>query len=72
MDPKVKKRYQDTPIKYRKLYLRCAEGTASKKDAIKMQCLECWGWNQKETTSCNNTACPLFQYRPYKDSKVVV
>ncbi len=34
------------------------------REAIRMQCLECWGYVKAETAACDNYACPLFAYRP--------
>ena len=60
----VTKRRQDMPRQYRKLYGRVMAGKASPRQAIKMQCLECWGWVRTETAKCDNYACPLYAYRP--------
>ena len=65
---RIAKRRADTPKKYRKLYGRCMSGEASPRNAIRMQCLECWGWVQTETARCDNVCCPLFWYRPYQKS----
>ena len=54
------------PRKYRKLYSRVISGKASPREAIKMQCLECWAYVAAETTKCDNYACPLFRYRPFQ------
>jgi hypothetical protein len=63
----IDKRMSDVPIKYKKLYKRCISGQASPRMAIKMHCLECWGWQNKETMACDNAACPLFNHRPYQN-----
>lgn len=54
------------PSKYRPLYDRCISGEASPQEAVKMQCLQCWGWSQGQTANCDNYACPLFSYRPHR------
>ena len=54
------------PKRYRVLYDRCTSGKASPRQAIRMQCLECYGWVQTETAQCDNVCCPLFRYRPYQ------
>ena len=64
---RIAKRRADTPLLYQKLYDRCMNGEASPRQAIKMQCLECWGWVRAETATCDNVACPLYQYRPYQE-----
>lgn len=56
------------PKLYRKLYDRVMAGKASPRDAIKMQCLECWAYVRAETQACDNYACPLHAYRPYQKS----
>jgi hypothetical protein len=63
---RIARRRADTPKRYRKLYDRCMAAKASPRDAIRMQCLECWAWVQTETAQCDNCACPLFRYRPYQ------
>ena len=65
-EERISKRRADMPSRYRKLYDRCMSGKGSPREAIKMQCLECWAWVQTETKLCDNYACPLFSYRPYK------
>lgn len=63
---RVAKHRADMPELYRKMFDRCTSGKASPREAIKMQCLECWGYVRAETTACDNCACPLFAYRPYQ------
>ncbi|HEG43599.1 MAG TPA: hypothetical protein ENH94_06075 [Phycisphaerales bacterium] len=63
---RVDKRRAEMPSRYRKLYDRVMSGVASPREAIRMQCLECWGYVKAETATCDNYACPLFAYRPYQ------
>ena len=63
---KISQRRTDMPKRYRKLYDKVTSGKASPRDAIRMQCLECYGWVQTETKKCDNYACPLYGYRPYQ------
>jgi hypothetical protein len=56
----------EMPKLYRKLYDRVMFGEASPREAIKMQCLECYGHTRTETQKCNNYLCPLYHHRPYK------
>ena len=65
---RIKRHREDIPKLYLQLYDRVMSGGRSRKDAIKLQCLECWGFAIKETQACNNFACPLFQLRPYRKS----
>lgn len=63
---RIAKRRADMPEKYRKQYDRCTSGEASPRQAIKMQCLECWGWVLAEVKECDNYPCPLYRYRPFQ------
>ena len=63
---RIAERRADMPKKYRKLYDKVMAGKASPRDAIRMQCLECFAWVQTETKKCDNCACPLYRYRPYQ------
>ena len=63
---RVAKQRNEVPSKFRKLYDRVMSGKASPRQAIKMQCLECFGYVQTETGRCDNYACPLYAYRPYR------
>jgi len=56
------------PSKYRKLYDRVFTGKASPRQAIKLHCLECFGYVQTETRRCDNHLCNLYRYRPYQKS----
>ena len=40
----------------------------SKKAATKAFCLECVQWHKDEVRLCTSLACPLYPYRPYKES----
>jgi hypothetical protein len=64
---RIAKRRADMPKQYRKLYDRVVVGKASPRNAIKMQCLECWAYVRLETQTCDNYACPLYAYRPYQN-----
>lgn len=54
------------PTRYKKMFDRCIAGTASPREAIKMQCLECWGYGQADAADCQGYACPLFAYNPLR------
>lgn len=56
------------PSKYRKLCDRVLTGKASPREAIKLQCLACFGYFQSEMVQCNSYLCPLYRYRPYQKS----
>ncbi len=56
------------PSKYRKLCDRVLAGTASPREAIKLQCLACFGYYQSEMVQCDSYLCSLYRYRPYQKS----
>lgn len=47
---------------------RAWQGTASKRDAIKAKCLECTVGMRAEIRDCTSYTCPLFEYRPFRES----
>ena len=65
-EQRIKEHRTDVPRKYRKLYDKVMRGEASPREAIRLQCLECWAYIKTETELCDNYACPLYAYRPYK------
>lgn len=40
----------------------------SMKAGVKAFCLECVCWQKEEVRKCNDLACPLSPYRPYKEA----
>jgi len=59
--------YRDgIPPKYRKLYDRVMSGAASPREAIKLHCLDCWGYARREAEECCGFKCALYLYRPYQ------
>lgn len=63
---RIAKQRSEMPSKHRKLYDKVMSGKASPRKAINMMCLECWGYVKTETATCDNFACPLYAYRPYR------
>ena len=63
---KIENQRADIRPKYRKLFDRVKEGKASPREAIKLQCLECYGYVQAETEKCDDYLCHLYHYRPYQ------
>ncbi len=63
VDPK---RLRQMPPTYRRSYVRAVRGGASLREAIKMQCAECCGYDREAVTECPATACPLWHYRPWQ------
>lgn len=56
---------RQVPESFSKLYERTQSGKASSRQAIKMQCAECVGYDRDEITNCTDTGCPLYYYRPF-------
>ena len=69
MSPEKRKREKiaSVPRLYRKMVQKAIHGSASPRDAIKAQCLECVGYVRAEVISCPSFTCPLYMYRPYKE-----
>lgn len=53
----------DVPNRYRKLYDRAAAGTCSPRQAIRMHCAMCMGWEATAVPTCTAPSCPLFAFR---------
>lgn len=64
---RIIRRRSFVPAKYKRMFDRCISGTASPRDAIKMHCLECWGYVLDEAANCDNCACPLFCYNTHRN-----
>lgn len=54
------------PEKYTALDERAKNG--SRKAAIRLQCLQCVGYDTKEVRACTATDCPLYRYREKGES----
>lgn len=54
-------KFEDIPKKYRGLYVKGRNG--SRKAAIRVKCLECCGFEEKEVRGCTDPGCPLYAYR---------
>ena len=53
--------------KYRRQYKKAMTGK-SLRSAVNSFCLECVAYERVEVAKCTDTGCPLFQYRPYKNT----
>ena len=49
------------PNKYKGLHIKARNG--SRKAAIRMKCLECVGYSEKEVRECTEPECSLYRYR---------
>jgi len=55
---------EETPRKYRGLWDKGIKGN-SRAAAIRLYCLECVSYVQKEVHLCASKTCPLYKYRMY-------
>jgi hypothetical protein len=53
---------KDVPPKYRATYDRAMAGR-SRKDAMRLSCLMCQGWDQTGVRDCPSRGCPSHPYR---------
>lgn len=58
------------PVKHRGMHAKALLKECSPAAAIKAKCHDCVGWEdvQKAIGGCSSYACPLWQWRPYRDS----
>lgn len=54
------------PPKYLKMYDRVMAGEGSPRQAIKLQCLACWGWSRSDAAECGGYDCTLYPYNPFQ------
>jgi len=64
---KIDRRRANIPRIHRKTYDKAMHGK-SLRSAVKAFCLECVCWQKEEVRACTDYACPLYPYRPYKES----
>ena len=53
------------PPKYRKMYDRVMAGNGTPRQAIRLQCLACWGWVKSDAAECGGYDCTLYPYNPF-------
>lgn len=63
---RIIRRRSFVPTKYKRMFDRCIAGTASPREAIKLHCLECWGYSLDDAADCQGYACPLYAYNPLR------
>ncbi|KPJ68577.1 MAG: hypothetical protein AMJ43_00045 [Coxiella sp. DG_40] len=66
-EEQIEQRCQQMPDIHLANYKRAMRGR-SMKAAIKAFCLECVCWQKEEVRLCTDLGCPLYPYRPYKNS----
>jgi hypothetical protein len=60
------RRMESCPVSARTLLARCWSKKASPRQAVKAFCHECCGYDRAAIAECAASACPLWNYRPYK------
>lgn len=45
---------------------RSWRGVCSPRTAIKLQCLDCCGEDERAITECGDRCCPLWRFRPFQ------
>lgn len=53
------------PPKYLKMYDRVISGKGTPRQAIRLQCLACWGWSKSDAADCGGQDCTLYPYNPF-------
>lgn len=66
-EQRIAKRRAGMPRIYRANYDKAMSGK-SLRAATKAFCLECVQWQREEVRACPSVACPLYPYRPYRES----
>lgn len=64
------KMFEQIPVRYKKTWLDCFEGKATRNAAIRAKCLECVGYEavQENVGDCTARTCPLWHFRPLQKS----
>ena len=71
-DPRRERRFKQVTEHYPSrmgLFRKVYQGQASPRQCIKAFCLECNGWEPDAIAKCTAPACPLWNLRPYQQSK---
>lgn len=58
------------PESFQGSYQKVLQGELSPRQAIKVQCCHCCGWDRKAVRLCGDNTCPLHCYRPFQDEEV--
>lgn len=66
-EEQIAERREQMPKIHRANYDKAMKGR-SMKAATKAFCLMCVCWQKEEVRLCTDLACPLYPYRPYKNS----
>lgn len=56
------------PARYRGILRRAYDGTGGRANAITAMCLDCTHYDPETVRSCTVYRCPMWEYRPYRDS----
>jgi hypothetical protein len=61
---------RNVPESWLKLYNKTQSGKTSPRQAIKMFCGECMGYDRTQIPKCPDNGCPLYKHRPkFKERK---
>lgn len=65
------KMFEHVPVRYKKTWLDCFEGRATRNQSIRAKCLECVAYEdvQENVGNCAARTCPLWHYRPMQKKK---
>lgn len=63
---RYQREFRCVPLNYIKRWLDCFDGVATPREQIKMNCLRCVNYQQKEVELCPSRACSLWVHRPYQ------
>ena len=60
------KMFDNTPVRYKKTWLDCYQGLATRNQAIRAKCYECVNYEdvQNNVGGCTSRTCPIWHYRP--------
>jgi hypothetical protein len=66
LTPAQVKRLSQWGITRQKAVKRSWQGVCSPRAAIKVQCLDCCGEDERAITECGDRCCPLWHFRPFQ------
>ena len=66
MTLKREQRLRTAPETFRGILRAAMSGKCSPRAAIKAQCAECIGFDRDAIRTCTAYACPLWNFRPYR------
>ena len=67
LHPRVAAKMAQIPKVYREKYKKAMTGK-SLRAAVDSFCVECTAYQREEVKLCTSPSCPLYPYRPYKET----